>query len=196
MSEKQVRPASQDVLVSIQVPISASDYAYLEKNAGGKPPAEKLAAYTRWFISRQARGGLMLEPEDCDYLAKINKDTRFANSKDVVRAVEIALKRVDGQHSFTIAVDPEFYQAIEEQANFNGTTVEKFLEHVGNQVLVNGWYAEFTPANGMLMPIAESDLATARRVLNKFHFTGQDVAAALARLEKFEALEGAKAKAA
>lgn len=193
MQEKQAKPISQGVTLGIQVPLSAQEYEYLEANAGGKPPAEKLAAFVKWFISRQARGGLMLEPEDCDYLAKINKDTRFATSKDVVRAVEVALKREDGQYSFTIAVDPEYIEALEQQAQYNGTTVDKFLEHVGNSVLNNGWYAEFTPTNGCLTPISESDLTTARRVLGKFHFTGTDLAAALLRLE---ALEGKKAQAA
>ncbi len=175
-----------DVIVSIQVPISASDYTWLEKNSGGKAPAEKLASYTKWFVARQAGGGLMIEPNDMDHLARMNEGVRFETSKDVVRAVEKALKREDGQYSFHIAVDPEYHEALVQQAEFNGTTPEKFLEHVGNGVLSNGWYAEFTPTNGCLTPISESDLLTARRVLGKFHFTGRDIAEALGRLEKLE----------
>jgi len=182
-----------DVLVSIQVPISANDYAWIEKTSGGKPAAEKLASYTKWFIGKQAGGGLMIEPNDMDHLARMNEGVRFATSKDVVRAVEKALKREEGQYSFHISVDPELIKPLEEQAEFNGTTVDELLKHLGNSCISNGWYLEVTPTNGCLTPISENDLLTARRVLCKFHFTGGDIAEALERLEKLEGEKQTKA---
>ncbi len=186
--------AKGDVLVSIQVPLSVNDYAWIEKTAGGRPPTEKLASYVKWFIRRQAGGGLMIEPDDMEYLAKLNEDVRFQTSKDVVRAVEKALKREDGQYSFQIQVDPEYVQPLRDQADFNGTTVELLLSQIGNEVMANGWWQEFIPANGCIAPFDEKSTAATRRILGKFHFTGQDIAEALARLEKLEKLENAKTK--
>lgn len=184
---------SEDILLSIQVPVSAQDMAYLETNAGNKTPGEKLAAYTSWFIKRQARGGVMIEPQDMDYIASLNEGKRFETSRDVVKAIESAIKRPDGEYSYPIVIPQELKASVEDQAKFNNCTVDQLLQEMGEQVLVNSWIYEFTPAMGKLVPLDEASLLTARRVLGKFNFGGGDVAAALERLEKFEKAQITKA---
>ncbi len=48
------KAATEDVLLSIQVPVSATELNYLQANSGNKSPSEKLASFTSWFIKRQA----------------------------------------------------------------------------------------------------------------------------------------------
>ncbi len=183
---------TEDVLLSIQVPVSAQELTYLETNAGTKTPGEKLAAYTSWFIKRQARGGVMIEPQDMDYIASLNEGKRFETSKDVVKAIESSIKRPDGEYSYQIVIPQELKASVEDQAKFNSCTVDQLLQWMGTQVLVDSWIFEFVPAKGSLIPLDEAGLTTARRVLGKFNFTGGEVAAALERLEKFEKDQGAK----
>lgn len=183
---------AEDVLLSIQVPVSAQALVYLEANAGNKTPAEKLAAFTSWFIKRQASGGVMIEPQDMDYIASLNEGKRFETSRDVVKAIESAIKRPEGEYSYSVIIPQELKASVEDQAKFNNCTVEQLLQEMGEQVLVSSWVYEFVPAMGKLVPLDEAGLLTARRVLGKFNFSGGDVAAALERLEKFEKMQDAK----
>jgi hypothetical protein len=179
----------RDVLVSITVPLNAQEYEYLKRSATDRPPADKLASFTKWFFSRQVRGGLMIEPEDVDYLAGLNKNQRFQGSKDVVKAVEIALKREQGQYSLTVGIDPTVIGQLKETAEWMGTDTEQLLNAVVNQVLSNGWCYEFTPAMGRLIPMDEAHVEIAKRVTGKFDFNGADIAAALERLAVLEAAQ-------
>lgn len=176
----------QDILMSIQVPVSPQAYAYLELNANGKSPAEKLAAFTSWFIKRQANGGVMVEPADMDHIAAMNDGKRLETSRDIVRVIETAIKRQDGQYGYWVNVSRELNGPLEVQAEYNGCTVEQLLNGLGDEILQNGWAQEFTPALGKTLPLDEKGLLTARRVLGQFNFTGSDIAAALERLESLE----------
>lgn len=178
-AKKQSQAPEAPVLLQISVPVSPGELAYLERDGKGKNAAERLAAFTKWFITRQAGGGLMLEPQDMDYLAELNKGQRFETSRDVVKAVEVALKRDDGQFTFPIQVQPELMPALEENAKYSSATVEEFLQHVGNEVLKNGWFMYITPESGALVPFDKAELLAARKLLGKFNFTGQDLVKAI-----------------
>lgn len=183
---------TEDILLSIQVPVSVQELNYLEANAGSKTPGEKLASYTSWFIKRQARGGVMIEPQDMDYIASLNAGKRFETSRDVVKAMESALNRDDGGYSYTVKVAPEYKDSLEVQAQYQNCTVEELLSGLGNEIMSNGWWQDFVPAQGRLIPLDEIGLGVAQRVLGKYTFSGVDIKNALERLEKFEKDQGAK----
>ncbi len=172
---------SKETVVSTSVALPQEAWEFLNKTKGNSSVGDRLAGYSRWFMTRQASGGMMIEPEHMDYLAGLNKGRRFENSRDVVSAVEIALKRDDGQYSFTIKVDPTLVKSLEEAAAWQGLSGEQLLDMIVNQVMVNGWCYEFSPDNGRLLPFSKEDIDALSAALGKPVFTGAEVAAAAAK---------------
>lgn len=185
--------ASPDAPVLLSVPtitITQATFRFIEDNANGDVPGT-LTKWLSYFLDRQARGGLMLEPEDTARLAAVRDGKVLKSSREVVSLVEKGLKREDGQYTQTINIDPALITPLEDQAKLmgDGWTVQTLMEAVINMALVNSWAYNFTPDH--TINLTDYEYQRISRVLGKSVFFGSDLSDALCGVEKTEEKQAA-----
>lgn len=176
MAGKPNKPGQMAVTVAMNP--GASEY--LEKNANGGDAALLLGQWATFWLDSQARGGVMISPEDHNYLATLNNGLRFSSGKQLVAAVERGLKRDDGQFTFPITIDPAYIQPLTEFAEMQGRTVEELVQDAFATVMGNGWLYTLTPADGAIIPLTARTMAVVRDSCRKANVNSEDVAAMLA----------------
>jgi hypothetical protein len=76
-----------------------------------------LKSWVPWWLKNHLGGGIMLQPEHVTYLNKLKPDgTAFREATEIVKCVEKALGREEGQFTFQVAVDPARIPGIEQRA--------------------------------------------------------------------------------
>jgi hypothetical protein len=170
MAGKPNKPGQMAVTIAMNP--GASDY--LEKNANGGDAALLLGQWATFWLDSQARGGVMISPEDHNYLATLNNGVRFSSGKQLVAAVERGLKRDDGQFTFPITIDPAWERPLQEAADVMGITSNQLLTEVVNTCMENGWAYSWSPHNQIIA--TDADYATIGAAIGKKVFFGRDVA--------------------
>lgn len=125
---------------------------FLQKNAKEGDLSGTLSSWVSFWLDNQARGGLMLGPDEHDHLAKLNGDKRFRDSRALVRAVEKGLNRDEGQFNFSINIDPAHIQPLEQFAVESGMTVQELVQNSTAMVFAQGWLYDCTPVDGRMIP--------------------------------------------
>ena len=166
--------------LSVTVTLDPTAFAYLENNAPEGKVNETLATWTQHFMSQQARGGILLDPTDHDYIASLADGKRFRDSRSLVRAIEKGMKRSDGNFSFTINVDPAHVQPLQEQAALSAMSVEELINGAVNMLMTNGWLWDFSPAGGRHIPFTAEMLAAVEEVCSKKGADSADIAGLIA----------------
>jgi len=176
MAGKPNKPGQMAVTIAMNP--GASDY--LEKNANGGDAALLLGQWATFWLDSQARGGVMISPEDHNYLSTLNNGVRFSSGKQIVAAVERGLKRDDGQFTFPITIDPAYIQPLNEFAETQGRTVEELVQDAFATVMGNGWLYDLAPSEGKLIPVTGRTMAVVRESCKKANVNSEDLAAMLA----------------
>jgi hypothetical protein len=160
--------AKQAQVVTIPVTINVSEavYGYITKNAG-EPITPKLQSWLNFYLSQMASGGLMLESVDHDHLAELRDGKRFRTSAQLAREVEKALKREEGQYSYTLQIDPAYVKSVEDRATEQGVSTQQFVADLFAYIMGSGFVYDFTPANGCMFPLEYSDMIAAREILGR-----------------------------
>jgi hypothetical protein len=173
MPKKADISANAPVLLTIPpIQVSQETYNFLEKNAKGNL-SEALVKWGGYFFDRQARGGMMLEPEDAQYLAGLRDGKPFRSSREIVKAVESGLNREEGQYTQTIPVDPALFEPLKEQAQVMGCSVQDILTNLINQAMTNGWAYNFSPERQL--NFTERDYDVMAKFMGKPFFFGADL---------------------
>lgn len=159
------KPAAA-VTVPLTLNIPEFAYAYLEKNAQGDP-VKKLSQWITYYLSQVAMGGLMIEAVDHDHLAELRDGKRFRSSREAAREIEKALKREDGQFSYTLQIDPAYIKSVEERAVEQGVTVESFVKDLFAYIMGSGFVYDFTPTDGCQFPVEYQDMQEIKRMLGR-----------------------------
>ena len=166
--------------LNVTVTLDPTAFAYLENNAPEGKVNETLATWTQHFMSQQARGGILLDPTDHDYIASLADGKRFKDSRSLVRAIEKGMKRSDGNFSFTINVDPAHVQPLQEQAALSAMSVEELINGAVNMLMTNGWLWDFSPAGGRHIPFTADMLASCAALCEKNSINSTDIAGLIA----------------
>ncbi len=165
--------AKKTVTLQIQVEVDPESAEFLKKNSKGDEAAT-LSGWSSYWLQQQAKGGIMVTAEDHDYLAGLRDGKRFRNSREIVRAIEAALKREDSQYTQRVPIDPAWIGPLREAAEQMGWTPEQLLQDVINTALANGWAYSWTPQN--FIQATDSDYARISAAIGKKVFFGADVA--------------------
>lgn len=177
---KKQESANSPVLLTIPpISVSRETYEFIEKNANGNMP-EALMKWLAYYLDRQARGGIMLEPEDVQYLTGLRDGKPFRSSREVVRAVESGLNREEGQFTFKGNVDPALHAPLKDQAEAMGCTTRDILENVVNQSLTNSWAYSLVPERQL--NFTERDFEIISKFIGKGSFFGADLARAIVNM--------------
>lgn len=176
MAGKPNKPGQMAVTVAMNP--GAADY--VEKNANGGDASLLLGQWATFWLDSQARGGVMISPEDHNYLATLNNGVKFSSGKQLVAAVERGLKRDDGQFTFPITIDPAYIQPLTEFAEMQGRTVEELVQDAFATVMGNGWLYTLTPVDGAIIPLTARTMAVVRDSCKKANVNSEDLAAMLA----------------
>lgn len=168
--------------VQLQVSVTLNPQAmeFLEANCKNGDVNATLSGWAGYWVEQQARGGLMLTPEDHTYLAELNDGKKFRDSRALVRAVEKGLKREEAQYSFTIAVDPAHYPALKENAEAGGLTVEESLDGIVQMIFSNGWVYDFTPRTGRSIPFTAEMVESCKALCDKKSIDSSDISGLIA----------------
>ncbi len=174
--------ATKKASVQIQVTVTATaeTYDFIEKNARDGNISATLAGYCNYFLDRQARGGIFLEPEDHDYIAALNEGKRFPDSRTLVHFVEKGLKRDDGQFSFTVKVDPAHVPVLIERARDGNLTPEELVDGVLQMIFASGMIYDFTPTLGRSIPFTANMLAATAELCERKKIDSSDIAGLIA----------------
>ena len=95
-----------------------------------------LQSWVPYWVRNQVGGGIMLQPDHIEYLNKLKPDgAPFKDASEIVKYVERALGREDGQHTFPVAVDPAKLPSIEQRAKECSVTTEDLIARAINLAL-------------------------------------------------------------
>lgn len=183
--------------LQVSVVLNPQAMEFLKANTRNGDLSATLASWSSYWVEQQARGGLMLTPEDHTYLAELNDGKKFRDSRSLVRAVEKGLKREDGQFSFTVPIDPAHYPALKENAEAGGLTVEEALVGIVQYIMASGMVYDFSPALGRNIPFTFEMLQATAALCEKKAIDSSDISGLIAegRLLPITRETAAKAKA-
>ncbi len=173
-------PKKNPVQLQVAITIQPQAYEFLEKNAKNGDVSATLASWAGYWLENQARGGILMEPSDHDYLAEMNGGKRFKDSRSLVRAIEKGMNRNEGQHTFTINVDPAHFPALKENADAGGLTVEESLDGIVQMIFSNGWVYDFSPKNGRAIPFTAEMVESTKQLCEKKSIDSSDIAGLIA----------------
>ncbi len=174
------KPNNNTTTLQIAVTLSQGAVNFLKQNSKDGDYAATLAGWAAYWCDNQARGGILLEPVDHDYLSELNEGKRFRDSRALVRAVEKGLKRDEGQFSFRIGLDPVWVAPLQEIADTGGLTMEETVSGIINQCVTNGWLWDLSPTNGRNIPFTEVMLKETAELCGKKGIDSTDVAGLIA----------------
>lgn len=168
--------------VQLQVPVTLNPEAYqfLEKASKDGDLAGTLGGWCSYWTEQQARGGILLEPADHDYLSGLNDGKRFRDSRSLVRAVEKGLKRDNGQHSFQVNIDPAHYPALKENAEAAGLTIDESVDGIMTYIMSSGMIFDYSPATGRSIPFTFEMLQATAALCEKNKIDSTDVSGLIA----------------
>lgn len=168
--------------VQIQVAITLNPDAmeYVEKNTKDGDLAGTISQWCNFFLDRQSRGGILLEPDDHSYLAELNEGRKFKDSRSLVKAVEKGLHRESGQFTFVVHIDPAHIQPIKEQAQMSGITPEELVDLMVNKIMADGSLWDFSPSQGRSIPFTGEMLQATAELCGKHNFNSSDIAGLIA----------------
>lgn len=171
--------AQQTQATQIQVTVSLNPAAleYAKKNSKENDLSATLGSWMTFWIDQQSRGGIMVSPEDHDYLAELANGKRFTSSRQLASAVAKGLKRDDGQFASVAKVDPALIVPLQDQAAQMGWTVEELITDALNQVLTNSWVASLEP--DFTLRFTAAAMARLKAIVGKEFFFGEELVAAL-----------------
>ena len=76
-----------------------------------------LKTWVPWWLKNHIGGGIMLQPEHVAYLNKLKPDgVPFRDATEIVKHVEKALGREEGQFTYPVSIDPARVPSIEQRA--------------------------------------------------------------------------------
>lgn len=168
--------------VQLQVSVTLNPQAmeFLEVNCKNGDVNATLSGWCGYFMERQARGGIFLEPEDHDGLAELNGGKRFKDSRSLTRVVMKGLQRDEGAFSFRVNVDPAHVQPLQEQAALSAMSVEELINGAINMLMTNGWLWDFSPENGRHIPFTKEMLKACEELCGKHSIDSSDIAGLIA----------------
>ncbi len=146
------------VQMQVTVTLKPEAYEFLEKEAKNGDLSGTLGGWCSYYVERQARGGLFLEPEDHDYCASLCDGRRFPDSRSLVRAIEKSVNRVDGQYTYPVNIDPQYNEPINELARQSGMTPAELIQNNNAMILSSNWLYDLTPVNGRMLPFSAKEL--------------------------------------
>lgn len=172
--------AASNTVISVQVQLTPKAFEFLSENAKNGDISGLVTQWCTYYLDRQARGGLLLEPEDHDYLAGLNDGKRFRDSRSLVRGVEKGMNREEGQHTFKINVDPAHFPALKENADMQSLTVEEALDGIVQMIFASGWIYNFDPRSGRSIPFTPEMLESCKALCEKNKIDSSDIAGLIA----------------
>lgn len=184
----------QPTQMAINVSLNPGAAEFLERNANGGDQSLLLGQWATFWLDAQARGGIMLAPEEHDYIAGLNEGRRFQTGKQLAEAVAKGLKREDGQYTFPVAMDPAFIQPLTEYAESQGTTLDALVKDGTATLWANNWLYDVCPQQGRMIPMTADTLKKVADICDKANVDSTDVAAMMAdgRFVPFSADDTAK----
>lgn len=155
------------------------DEGAVENFKGGKGDESLIPNLTSWsayFLNNYLQGGIMLTAND---LASIKKstDTEIGAAEDVLKAVQGAKGRKGGKYTVEVELDPVWYPAATEVAEWQGCTVQDVLNEIVNTVVGNGSLYDWMPPE--TIPVTAKEIAEIKRLTGEGHVTGRSLIAAL-----------------
>lgn len=128
--------AKQDtVQFNLPLDIPKADFEAIAK-ASKSDAITTLKSWVPWWLRNHLGGGIMLEPSHVAYLNKLKPDgVPFKEASEIVKCVERALGREDGQHTFPVAVDPAKLPSIEQRAKECSVAPEDLIARAINLAL-------------------------------------------------------------
>lgn len=168
------------VQLQLVVTLNSQAYEFLEKNSRDSDLSGTLAGWCAFWAEQQARGGLMLSPEDHDFLAEENGGKRFKDSRALVAAIERGMNRSQGQYALTVKIDPAHYPALKENAEAGGLSVEESLDGIVQMIFASGWIYDFTPDQGRNVPFTYQMLQQCAALCDKRGVDSSDIAGLIA----------------
>lgn len=174
--------AKPSTTTTLQVTVNLSQTAvnFLKQNSKDGDYAATLGGWAAYWADNQARGGILLEPDQHDYLSSLNEGKRFRDGKALVRAVEKGLHRESAQYTFTVPVDPAHYPALRENAEAGGLTIEESLEGILQMIFASGWIYDFTPSQGRSIPFTFDMVQAVKTVCEKNSIDSADITGLIA----------------
>lgn len=163
------------VQLNLSVTLNPAAFDFLEKNSPDGDVSGRLAGWTQHWMELQSRGGLMLSPDDHDYISTLNDGKRFKDSRALALAVAKGLKRDEGQFSFTISIDPAFMQPIEELAKESGLTTAELVQNSCAMIWSMNWLYDCTPAEGRMIPFTRKMLEEVAAICGKKTVESTDI---------------------
>ena len=176
--------------VTVQIPMTTEIRKYLEDNAFGDLPVT-LSKWLTFWLENTAGGGLMLEAVDVELLSKL-AGKPFMNSKQVIQMVQVALRREEGQCSFTVQIDPGWFEPLKEIAVSQGrASVEEMLTEFVNDVIEEVWGYNLHPDRVARFTLAQ--WKEVQEITGRASVTGTDILKSLQELKELRSARGRKA---
>ncbi len=160
--------------IQIQLPVTLTQEAYnaLISAANSPTPMVSMSSWAGWLLAMYAGGGMMLQPSHLQTIAA-NTGASPKTPEEVVKACLKSAAMQDGQHTFTVQVDPSLWAPLEELARWRNATVQEVLTTAANQMLQNGWIESLVPEHRV--DLVEADHKMLSDWLGTKAFTGRQL---------------------
>lgn len=130
--------------VALEFELSEQDTKTLEEVAGKGNLTTFLKEWIEKALAVYANGGLTLEGNDLSQISKACGKS-ISTSEELIKAVEGANKLNKGQRVFQFVLDPALLESFSGYAEFNGTSLDVFMQDCWGQILANGWLYQMAP---------------------------------------------------
>lgn len=169
------REAVRRITVNLDLPETDLDKI---SQTNGKDPVMAVNDLCRYFVREYLNGGVIV-PSKSLLAIETSTGAKVGSAEDIVKCVQAARGREDGQYTLKAQIDPAWIEPIEDNARISGWTAEELLQNALNWVLGNGWLYTFSPANGACVPLEADDYKTVAEFVGKKAFSSKDLVSAI-----------------
>jgi hypothetical protein len=179
--------AKQPETVAFNLPleIPKSDFEKLVE-VSKSDAISTLKSWVPWWVSNQLGGGIMLQPSHVDHLNRLRDGQPFREATEIVKYVEKALNREDGQYTFQVPVDPAIMPSVDERAKQCGVEPKDLIQRAITIALTHPDLMGIAASMPDTMVFEPEDLVEMRQLMGKGAFYGKEVLAELKRLKALE----------
>jgi hypothetical protein len=156
---------------------SKSAIEAIRKQDGREDPGPVLASLATYYLNHHGSGALLLTGQQ---VAQLEKTTgkEFSTGDEVVKAIQHAEKRDDGNYTVSAQIDPAYYDNLRQVAEWRSSTIDDVLQDCLNTCLNNSWLESWEGKGGAIQLTAE-DRAALEEIIGKKSFFGRDIVKAL-----------------
>lgn len=163
----------QNITLPLQVTVSESTYKDLQKMADTEHALPKIQGWATWYLRQLAAGGLTLTSEQMQAIEKTTGE-EIKTADDIIRKLQAAVGRDDGQYTVKVGLDPVYYPNLEETARIQGRTPDELMSEVIHYAIEQQWVYGWAPSGGSV-PFSEAGISRLKRYFDKRQITEADI---------------------